>query len=155
MIEIDRTHDVSIKLDVDTLQGIQLTNTDFHRCVLRSLDFSDAQLNGVDFRLAEMDKTNFSGAKFIKSKLILVDAQDAIFENCLFDESLILHSHFVGASFKNADLSKSTIENVTFTKCDLRGTVFPPNGLETCIFNDVIHDDYYVQRNSYGNAGRW
>lgn len=149
MIEIDRVHDVSLILDVETLNQVYLKDMNFHRCLLNDLDFVSAILINIDFRSAEMNNSKFSFTKFDKSKLIMVEAKNSIFDKCSFKESLLLHSDFSDSSFKFADLSEGIINDVIFVRCDLRGANMSCSGLETCVLNGAIYDQSTIWNENF------
>lgn len=141
MIEINRTHDIPLKLNLETFKQAHLENMNFHRCILNDLDFDSAFLINVDFRSAEMNNSQFSFSKLDKSKLIMIEAKNSVFDKCSFKEALILYSDFSGSTFKYADLSEGIINDVIFTNCDLRGTNMSCAGLETCVLKGAIYDE--------------
>lgn len=141
MIEINRVHDVSLRLDVETLKQIHLESMNFHRCILNDLDFDSSFLINIDFRSAEMNNSKFLFSKLDNSKLIMVEAKNSVFDNCSFKETLMLHSDFSCSTFKYADLSEAIVNDVIFTNCDLRGANMSCTGLETCVLEGAIYDE--------------
>ena len=141
MIEINRIHDVPLKLEMNTLKHAYLEGINFHRCLLNNLDFSSSFLDNIDFRSAEMNNSKFLFAVFDKSRLIMVEAKRSIFDKCSFKKSFLLHSDFSDSSFRFADLSEGIVSNTVFIKCDLRGANMSCSGLETCVLEGAIYDE--------------
>ncbi|MDE7252839.1 MAG: pentapeptide repeat-containing protein [Acetatifactor sp.] len=140
MIKIYRTHDMPLKFNVDTLRGMKLDNTCFHRCLLNNFNMSNASFVGCDFCSAKMRKSDFNHSNFDESRLIMVEG-NSNFDYCTFKKALVLHNNFCGSSFQYADFSDSVIKNDDFSKCDLRGAKITCDGLESCSWIDAIYDD--------------
>ena len=79
----------------------------------------------------------------------MVKANRSFFDRCVFHATLLLHSDFGSSSFKFADFTKAIINDVNFTHCDLRGAILNCEGLETCLFNNAIYDDFTVWRKGF------
>ena len=82
----------------------------------------------------------------------MVEAQNSIFDKSNFNESLILHSDFSGASFKGADLSKAVVADTIFAKCDLRGANLSCAGLETCVLDGAVYDELTIWNENFNVA---
>lgn len=149
MIEINRVHDVPLKLDMTTLKQAHLEGADFHRCLLNNLDVDASVLCNIDFRSAEMNNSKFSSSVFDKSKLIMVEAKNSIFDKCSFKETLLFHSDFSGSSFKFADLSEGIVNDVVFSKCDFRGADMSCAGLETCVLDGAVYDESTIWNENF------
>ena len=149
MVEIYRTHDYPIELNVNTLKSLKLNDFNFHRCLLNNIDMTEADLSGSDFRSAEMMDSVFRNTIFCNTNLIMVEAKRSRFDGCVFHEARLLHSDFSNSSFKNADFAGAIVNNVNFAYCDLRGAVLNCDGLQTCCFEYAIYDEYTVWRKGY------
>lgn len=149
MVKIYRTHDNPLIFNVDTLKNKKLNAKNFHRCLLNNVDVSGSDLSFCDFRSAEMISSVFINAIFSNSKLIMVKANQSLFDGCKFYAAFILHSDFCKSSLRNADFTDAVINDVDFTDCDLRGAIFDCNGLDTCCFNNAIFDDFTIWRKDF------
>ena len=80
MIEISRAHDFPLKIKLETFKQSNLEGVDFHRCYLNNMDFDYSAIIGTDFRSAEMRNSNFFSSNLFKCKIIMVEAQNSIFD---------------------------------------------------------------------------
>lgn len=152
MIKINRTHDVPLILDVNTLKNCKLAEMNFHRCLLNDMDFSETDLSDSDFRSAEMINSTFNNSTFQNARLIMIHGNNSFFDGCVFDSALLLHSDFGNSSFRYANFTNSVINDVCFARCDLRGANLDCEGLETCKFDGAIYDEFTIWKKEFDAA---
>ena len=111
------------------LSGAVLSKSDFWGTDLTNTDLSECILNDCNFEETIMGQNSFRGAWLQDSRFIRIDASEVDFrEACLDDvvlEGVILRDvDCFMASFKNAKITNSTLNDVSFWKTNLEAVDF-------------------------------
>jgi uncharacterized protein YjbI with pentapeptide repeats len=146
---INRMHDEPIFINADSLVGVQLNNSDFHRCLLSRVDMTRAYLINCDFRSAELNESKFDFAEMDEAKLIMVDAKGSSFQQTSLRHALLLHSDFEGANFAGAILSNVILKNSKFIACNFCGAIMDYLELEDCDFTNSFYDSKTIWKDGF------
>lgn len=102
-----------------------------------------------NFRNAEMKCSNLSYSNLRNTKLIMVDSIMCKYEGANLSNAMIHFSYFEGVNFRMADLTGANLREVSFRFSDLRGAIMKCEGLETCMFENVIYDKDTIWQDNF------
>ena len=117
------------------LQGANLDDSDFRKCLFQSAD-----LRGARFRHAMMNRANFSRANM--NPLVLKKPDGVVYHfPCRMESATLRNAVFDGTRLMEARFSKCDLAGAKFTDCDLRKADFIGADLKGVKFDNCLLED--------------
>ena len=144
MIEIKTELGSTITLELDSLEGADLSYHDFHRALLSNMKMRAAILKGATLRNACLNNADLRECNLNEAGLMNAHLRRSRLENTQMRGSWLTGAVLDGANLSNADLSGADVAAASFRNCQLQSAILLVERIESANFDQAIFNDQTV-----------